>query len=65
MFCPQTKDVKEIAKKAQALTKENTKRPRIVVFTQGSEDTVMATGEVFNITGFLFFVSTCSRFLIL
>uniref|UniRef100_A0A3P8VLW9 Adenosine kinase n=1 Tax=Cynoglossus semilaevis TaxID=244447 RepID=A0A3P8VLW9_CYNSE len=39
-----TKDVKEIAKKAQALTKENTKRPRIVVFTQGSEDTVMATG---------------------
>ncbi|XP_024916981.1 adenosine kinase-like isoform X3 [Cynoglossus semilaevis] len=40
-----TKDVKEIAKKAQALTKENTKRPRIVVFTQGSEDTVMATED--------------------
>uniref|UniRef100_A0A8C5HAE2 Adenosine kinase n=1 Tax=Gouania willdenowi TaxID=441366 RepID=A0A8C5HAE2_GOUWI len=37
-----TKDIKEIAKKAQALPKVNTKRHRVVVLTQGQEDTVMA-----------------------
>ncbi|XP_063290413.1 adenosine kinase isoform X3 [Pelobates fuscus] len=39
----ETEDIKEIARKAQALPKDNTKRPRIVVFTQGHEDTIMAT----------------------
>uniref|UniRef100_A0A8C9ZU62 Adenosine kinase n=1 Tax=Sander lucioperca TaxID=283035 RepID=A0A8C9ZU62_SANLU len=36
----ETKDIKEIAKKAQALPKDNTKRQRIVVFTQGKDDTI-------------------------
>ncbi|CAN9499865.1 unnamed protein product [Ophioblennius macclurei] len=40
-----TKDIKEIAKKAQALPKVNKKRHRIVVLTQGKEDTVMALNE--------------------
>uniref|UniRef100_A0A3Q1AHG4 Adenosine kinase n=1 Tax=Amphiprion ocellaris TaxID=80972 RepID=A0A3Q1AHG4_AMPOC len=40
----ETKDIKEIAKKAQALPKVNTKRQRIVVLTQGKEETVMALG---------------------
>ncbi|KAM8924604.1 adenosine kinase [Pelodytes ibericus] len=39
----ETEDIKEIARKAQALPKENSKRPRIVVFTQGHDDTIMAT----------------------
>uniref|UniRef100_A0A5F9D9F3 Adenosine kinase n=1 Tax=Oryctolagus cuniculus TaxID=9986 RepID=A0A5F9D9F3_RABIT len=43
----ETKDIKEIAKKTQALPKVNSKRQRIVIFTQGKEDTIMATeGEV-------------------
>ncbi|XP_040831932.1 adenosine kinase isoform X5 [Ochotona curzoniae] len=43
----ETKDIKEIAKKTQALPKVNSKRHRIVIFTQGREDTIMATeGEV-------------------
>uniref|UniRef100_A0A671YU26 adenosine kinase n=1 Tax=Sparus aurata TaxID=8175 RepID=A0A671YU26_SPAAU len=37
-----TTDIKEIAKKAQALPKVNTKRPRIVVLTQGKDETTMA-----------------------
>ncbi|XP_056387237.1 adenosine kinase isoform X1 [Hyla sarda] len=41
----ETDDIKEIAKKAQALPKVNTKRPRIVVFTQGHEETIMATAD--------------------
>uniref|UniRef100_A0AAQ5YZZ7 Adenosine kinase n=1 Tax=Amphiprion ocellaris TaxID=80972 RepID=A0AAQ5YZZ7_AMPOC len=41
----ETKDIKEIAKKAQALPKVNTKRQRIVVLTQGKEETVMALGD--------------------
>ncbi|XP_069317211.1 adenosine kinase isoform X4 [Eulemur rufifrons] len=39
----ETKDIKEIAKKTQALPKVNSKRQRIVVFTQGRDDTIMAT----------------------
>uniref|UniRef100_A0A3Q2DBM1 Adenosine kinase n=1 Tax=Cyprinodon variegatus TaxID=28743 RepID=A0A3Q2DBM1_CYPVA len=40
----ETKDIKEIAKKAQALPKVNTKRQRIVVFTQGKDETIMVLG---------------------
>uniref|UniRef100_A0A8C5PW11 Adenosine kinase n=1 Tax=Leptobrachium leishanense TaxID=445787 RepID=A0A8C5PW11_9ANUR len=36
-------DIKDIARKTQALLKENKARPRIVVFTQGHEDTILAT----------------------
>uniref|UniRef100_A0A8C9FY24 Adenosine kinase n=1 Tax=Pavo cristatus TaxID=9049 RepID=A0A8C9FY24_PAVCR len=43
----ETEDIKEIARKTQALPKVNTKRQRIVIFTQGKEDTVMATGIFF------------------
>ncbi|KAF7466019.1 adenosine kinase isoform X2 [Marmota monax] len=39
----ETKDIKEIARKTQALPKVNSKRQRIVVFTQGKDDTIMAT----------------------
>ncbi|XP_004407095.1 PREDICTED: adenosine kinase [Odobenus rosmarus divergens] len=39
----ETEDIKEIARKAQALPKVNLKRQRIVIFTQGREDTIMAT----------------------
>uniref|UniRef100_A0A8C8XK67 Adenosine kinase n=2 Tax=Panthera TaxID=9688 RepID=A0A8C8XK67_PANLE len=39
----ETEDIKEIAKKTQALPKVNPKRQRIVIFTQGREDTIMAT----------------------
>ncbi|XP_047668822.1 adenosine kinase isoform X1 [Tachysurus fulvidraco] len=38
-------DIEEIAKKTQSLPKENKKRQRVVVFTQGKEGTVMAYGE--------------------
>uniref|UniRef100_A0A5F4VTG7 Adenosine kinase n=1 Tax=Callithrix jacchus TaxID=9483 RepID=A0A5F4VTG7_CALJA len=38
-----TKDIKDIAKKTQALPKVNSKRQRIVIFTQGRDDTIMAT----------------------
>ncbi|XP_062256332.1 adenosine kinase isoform X1 [Platichthys flesus] len=41
----ETKDIKEIAKKAQALPKDNAKRQRIVVLTQGKDDTVMASND--------------------
>nr|XP_020457510.1 adenosine kinase-like isoform X2 [Monopterus albus] len=40
-----TKDIKEIAKKAQALPKVNTKRQRVVVLTQGKDATVVAIGD--------------------
>lgn len=43
-FSPQTENIEEIAKKAQSLPKENKKRQRIVVFTQGKEGTVMTKG---------------------
>ncbi|XP_017404142.1 adenosine kinase isoform X6 [Cebus imitator] len=39
----ETKDIKDIAKKTQALPKVNSKRQRIVIFTQGRDDTIMAT----------------------
>ncbi|XP_030059069.1 adenosine kinase isoform X1 [Microcaecilia unicolor] len=39
----ETEDIKEIARKTQALPKSNTKRQRVVVFTQGQHDTIMAT----------------------
>ncbi|XP_065778736.1 adenosine kinase isoform X4 [Muntiacus reevesi] len=39
----ETEDIKEIARKAQALPKVNSKRQRIVIFTQGREDTILAT----------------------
>ncbi|XP_034786773.1 adenosine kinase isoform X6 [Pan paniscus] len=42
----ETKDIKEIAKKTQALPKMNSKRQRIVIFTQGRDDTIMATGRI-------------------
>ncbi|XP_023264274.1 adenosine kinase-like, partial [Seriola lalandi dorsalis] len=41
----ETKDIKEIAKKAQALPKDNTKRQRIVVLTQGKDQTVLASSD--------------------
>ncbi|XP_044070329.1 adenosine kinase isoform X2 [Siniperca chuatsi] len=41
----ETKDIKEIAKKAQALPKVNTKRQRIVVFTQGKDETTMTQSD--------------------
>ncbi|XP_031434502.1 adenosine kinase isoform X3 [Clupea harengus] len=41
----ETEDIEEIAQKAQALSKVNKKRQRIVVFTQGKEGTVMAEGK--------------------
>ncbi|KAK5850949.1 hypothetical protein PBY51_001781 [Eleginops maclovinus] len=41
----ETDDIAEIAKKTQNLPKENTKRQRMVVFTQGKDDTVATVGE--------------------
>ncbi|XP_046885614.1 adenosine kinase-like isoform X2 [Hypomesus transpacificus] len=41
----ETKDIKEITKKTQALPKVNQKRPRVVVFTQGKEGTIMCNGD--------------------
>lgn len=38
-------DIAEIAKKTQNLPKENPKRQRLVVFTQGKDDTVATVGE--------------------
>uniref|UniRef100_A0A669EK21 Adenosine kinase n=1 Tax=Oreochromis niloticus TaxID=8128 RepID=A0A669EK21_ORENI len=40
-----TKDIKEIARKAQALPKDNKKRQRVVVITQGKDETVMALSD--------------------
>jgi adenosine kinase len=36
-------DIKEIAKKAAALPKKNTQRPRTVIFTQGANQVIVAT----------------------
>ncbi|XP_049419667.1 adenosine kinase b isoform X2 [Epinephelus fuscoguttatus] len=41
----ETDDIGEIAKKTQKLPKENMKRQRVVVFTQGKDDTVATVGE--------------------
>lgn len=43
----QTDDIAEIAKKTQNLPKENMKRQRVVVFTQGKDDTVATVGRPF------------------
>lgn len=40
----QTDEIAEIANKTQNLPKENTKRQRVVVFTQGKDDTVATVG---------------------
>jgi adenosine kinase len=44
MFAPQTKDISEIAKKLAASPKSNS-TPRIVVITQGSSSTIVATSD--------------------
>ncbi|XP_028916229.1 adenosine kinase isoform X2 [Ornithorhynchus anatinus] len=44
----ETEDIKEIARKAQALPKVNSKKQRIVIFTQGKNDTVVATANEVN-----------------
>uniref|UniRef100_A0A8C9WF55 Adenosine kinase n=1 Tax=Scleropages formosus TaxID=113540 RepID=A0A8C9WF55_SCLFO len=49
LFDPQTEDIEEIAKKAQSLSKENKKRQRIVVFTQGKDGTIAMTFPVLEI----------------
>ncbi|XP_074152881.1 adenosine kinase isoform X1 [Sminthopsis crassicaudata] len=41
----ETEEIKEIARKAQALPKVNLKRQRTVIFTQGKNDTIMATAN--------------------
>ncbi|KAK0153631.1 Adenosine kinase [Merluccius polli] len=41
----ETEDIEELAKKTQALDKENKKRKRVVVFTQGKDRTIMAQGD--------------------
>uniref|UniRef100_A0AAY4A5I0 Adenosine kinase n=1 Tax=Denticeps clupeoides TaxID=299321 RepID=A0AAY4A5I0_9TELE len=40
-----TEDIEEIAKRVQNLPKVNKNRQRVVVFTQGSEDTVATVGD--------------------
>ncbi|MXQ79003.1 hypothetical protein E5288_WYG000471 [Bos mutus] len=47
----ETEDIKEIARKTQALPKVNSKRQRIVIFTQGREDTILATGTGNDVDG--------------
>uniref|UniRef100_A0A3B3ZRT2 Adenosine kinase n=1 Tax=Periophthalmus magnuspinnatus TaxID=409849 RepID=A0A3B3ZRT2_9GOBI len=44
-----TEDIGEIAKKAQNLPKANAKRQRIVVFTQGKDDTVATVATMFPV----------------
>ena len=44
----QTEDIKEIALKAAALDKVNKNRERIVVFTQGADVTIVASGNIFS-----------------
>ncbi|XP_013863116.1 adenosine kinase b isoform X4 [Austrofundulus limnaeus] len=41
----ETDEIAEIANKTQNLPKENTKRQRVVVFTQGKDDTVATVGD--------------------
>ncbi|XP_049615200.1 adenosine kinase isoform X3 [Syngnathus scovelli] len=41
----QTEDIGEIARLARNLPKDNPAMPRVVVFTQGKDDTVATTGE--------------------
>lgn len=58
LLSSQTDDIGEIARKTQNLPKENAKRQRVVVFTQGKDDTVATVGR----PSFLFplFVLFCS-----
>jgi adenosine kinase len=44
-----TEDLKEIAVKFTQLPKANTQRPRIVVFTQGSDETIVAVGDKISV----------------
>ncbi|XP_067101365.1 LOW QUALITY PROTEIN: adenosine kinase b [Osmerus mordax] len=41
----ETDDIAEVARQAQSLPKVNKKRQRVVVFTQGKDDTVATVGE--------------------
>uniref|UniRef100_A0AAQ5X0V4 Adenosine kinase n=1 Tax=Amphiprion ocellaris TaxID=80972 RepID=A0AAQ5X0V4_AMPOC len=45
----ETDDIAEIAKKTQNLPKENTKRQRVVVFTQGKDDAVATKVTMFPV----------------
>ena len=45
-FVLQTEDLKEIALKIAALPKENDKRPRVAVVTQGDKPTIVAQGRL-------------------
>ncbi|ANB12103.1 adenosine kinase [Sugiyamaella lignohabitans] len=45
-----TKDITEIAKHIALLPKKNTKRDRVVVITQGLDDTIVVIGDVNNKT---------------
>ena len=40
----QTEDIKEIAKKIANMSKKNEKKKRLVVFTQGAGNTIVASG---------------------
>ncbi|XP_019357928.1 PREDICTED: adenosine kinase isoform X1 [Gavialis gangeticus] len=55
----ETEDIEEIARKTQALPKVNPKRQRIVVFTQGKDNTIMATEN--EVTSFPVLVSDQSE----
>lgn len=48
----QTEDIAEIAKKTQNLPKDNAKRQRVVVFTQGKDDTFATVGRPFFVFRF-------------
>lgn len=45
VVCLQTDDIAEIAKRTQNLPKENSERQRVVVFTQGKDDSVATVGK--------------------
>ena len=65
LVCLQTDDIAEIAKRTQNLPKENTKRPRVVVFTQGKDDTVATVGRLFLFSLFFFLSAYLLIFLLL
>lgn len=60
LLFPQTDDIGEIARKTQNLPKENALRQRVVVFTQGKDDTVATVGRLFLFS--LPFAWFCSYF---
>ncbi len=49
----QTEDITEIARRVQSLPKVNKNRQRIVVFTQGREDTVATVGTSITTSGWV------------